>query len=59
MVALTLPVAADPRFKIHYAAIERWSREAWANTYADGRDFQGTRRVPKDTLHPHEFVELW
>ncbi len=45
VAALTLPADADPRFKIHFAATERWSREVWANAYTDGRGFQGKRRV--------------
>ncbi len=60
VAALTLPAAADPRFKIHFSAIERWSREVCANAYADGRGFHGSMRVPKDALKPRELMDrLW
>ena len=32
---LTLPAVADPRFRVHFAAVERWSRELWATAYGN------------------------
>ncbi len=59
IAALTLPAAADPRFKVHFAAVERWSRKICAAACSDGSCFQGTRKVPADVLQPKELVNLW
>ncbi len=59
LVSLTLPAAADPRFKIHFAAIHRWSREARANACADGRAFHGKNKAPKDALRLKGLAVIW
>jgi hypothetical protein len=41
LAELTLPAVADPRFKMLFAAIERWSTEIWENAHADGTGSQG------------------
>ncbi len=56
---LALLAVADPRFKVHFSAIERWSREIWANAYADGTGFQVRRRVTQDTLKPQELASVY
>jgi hypothetical protein len=57
---LMLPeVAADPAFRIHFAAIERWSRELWATAYRQTRNFLGVRRVQQDAFTPQEIVQVW
>ena len=35
LACLTLPAAADPRFRVHFAAVERWAREVWATAYGN------------------------
>ena len=52
VAALTLPAVADAMCKIHFAAIERWSRELWATAYGDKREVCGTRNVHRDRRQP-------
>ena len=55
---LTLPVVADPRFRVHFAALERWSRELWATAYGNKRQVHGTRKVQKDSLNHREIMAI-
>ncbi len=55
---LTLPAVADPRFRVHFAAVERWSRELWATAYGNKRQVHGPRKVPKDSLNHREIMDI-
>ena len=54
-----LPAVADPRFRIHFAAIERWSREIWATAYGNNREVYGTRKVHRESLNHREILSIW
>ena len=58
IACLTLPAVADPRFRIHYAAVERWARELWATAYGYDAQVLGHRRVPKDSLTHREIMSV-
>ena len=57
MTKLLLPVESDMRFRIHFAAVERWSREVWACAFHPDK-FLGAKRVPADNLSARELVGL-
>ena len=59
IACLTLPAVADPRFRIHYAAVERWARELWATAYGYDAQVLGHRRVSKDILTHREIMGVW
>ena len=52
LARLMLPAVADPRFRVHFAAVERWSREIWATAYGYAEQVHGVRRVHKDCAEP-------
>ena len=56
---LTSPAVADPRFRVHFAAVERWSREVWATAYGNASQVHGFRSVHKDSLNHREVMAVW
>ena len=56
---LTLPVVADLRFRVHFAAVERWSREIWATCYVYAEQVHGSRRVHEDASSHREIMSVW
>ena len=56
---LMLPAVADLRFRVHFAAVERWSREIWATAYGYAEQVHGVRRVHKDALSHREIMAVW
>ncbi len=60
LAAAGIPVTADPRFKVHFAALERWAREVWLRAYGDGSKFLAAKkRIPGDVLTAKEIATLW
>ena len=59
LARLMLPAVADPRFRVHFAAVERWSREIWATAYGYAEQVHGFRRVHKDALSHREIMAVW
>ena len=59
LARLMLPAVADPRFRVNFAAVERWSREIWATAYGYTEQVHGFRRVHKDALSHREIMAVW